>query len=370
MGSWGGEWRVAWRRWRNRTIGSAAFQRHAAANPLLRPVVRRHASALFDLGAGFIYAQTALALVESGLLAALAGRELGVEEAASLADLSPASTRTLLRAAAALKLVEPVGGNRWALAVRGAALAGNPGALAMFAHHRLLYADLADPLKMLREGGGRLAGLWSYTAEADPKDVAAYSQLMASSQPMVAEQALAAYNFGVHRRMLDIGGGQGAFARHINAAAPALDITIFDLPAVLGSAGEGPAGAPHQFADRIAFHAGDFRSEPLPGGFDLITLVRVLHDHDDPVAARLLAAIHAVLPPQGRLLIIEPMAGTPGAERAGDAYFGMYLAAMGSGRSRRPDEIKTMLRETGFSRAKLLFTPVPLIARALIAHRD
>ena len=182
---------------------------------------------------------------------------------------------------------------------------------------------------------------------------------------MVAEQALASYDFSRHRRMLDIGGGEGAFAARIAAAEPALDVALFDLPAVAELArSRGLA------AERVTIHAGNFREDPLPPGYDLITLVRVLHDHDDAIAAALLAATRDCLPPRGRLLIVEPMSGTPGAERAGDAYFGMYLAAMGSGRPRSPAEIQAILRKAGFARSRLLSTPIPLVARALIATRD
>ena len=63
--------------------------------------------------------------------------------------------------------------------------------------------------------------------------------------------------------------------------------------------------------------------------------MRVVHDHDDGAALHLMRAVHAALPRGGRLLLAEPMAGTPGAERMGDAYFGFYLLAMGSaGRGR------------------------------------
>ena len=48
----------------------------------------------------------------------------------------------------------------------------------------------------------------------------------------------------------------------------------------------------------------------------------------------LLRAVHAALEPGGTVLIAEPMAGTPGAEPMGDAYFGLYLLAMGHGRVR------------------------------------
>ena len=40
---------------------------------------------------------------------------------------------------------------------------------------------------------------------------------------------------------------------------------------------------------------GDFSTDELPKGDDLISRVRVLHDHDDDLAMRLLAAIWAAL---------------------------------------------------------------------------
>ena len=68
-------------------------------------------------------------------------------------------------------------------------------------------------------------------------------------------------------------------------------------------------------------------------------------------------------------MIAEPMAQTPGAEPAGDAYFGLYLLAMGSGRPRSPREIAAMLRSAGFARSKLLRTALPLTAQVIIADR-
>ena len=46
----------------------------------------------------------------------------------------------------------------------------------------------------------------------------------------------------------------------------------------------------------------------------------------------ILAAIRDALPPRGVVIIAEPMAGAPGAEPMGEAYFGFYLLAMGGGR--------------------------------------
>ncbi|NCX89130.1 MAG: methyltransferase, partial [Betaproteobacteria bacterium] len=73
--------------------------------------------------------------------------------------------------------------------------------------------------------------------------------------------------------------------------------------------------------------------------------------------------------PGAKLLLAEPMAQTRGAMPVADAYFAMYLWAMGSGRSRRPDELLAMLREAGFARARVLRQVMPLQVRVLLAER-
>jgi demethylspheroidene O-methyltransferase len=117
----------------------------------------------------------------------------------------------------------------------------------------------------------------------------------------------------------------------------------------------------------IVAHGGSFRDDPLPGGADLVTLVRILHDHDDDVVLALLKAIRAALPPGGTLLIAEPMAGTPGAQAMGDAYFGLYLWAMGSGRPRTAAAYAAMLTAAGFRHVRERPTGLPMVTRLLVA---
>ncbi len=294
-------------------------------------------------------------------------RETG--DLAALTGLPVESAERLLRAAAALDLVEPIG-SAWTLGEAGAALRGNPGIEEMVAHHHLLYADLADPVALLRRGGGggALSRHWRYAESAGTGEtaaVAAYSALMAASQPLVAAQALDSYDFRRHRRLLDVGGGEGAFLQSAAARAPQLELGLFDLPAV----GERARVRFDSSGLNVEIHGGDFLADALPTGYDLISLIRVLHDHDDAPALALLRNIHAALPPGGTLFIAEPMARTPGAAPAGDAYFGFYLLAMGSGRPRNPQEIREMLRTAGFSRCQLLRTALPMGLRAIAAIR-
>jgi demethylspheroidene O-methyltransferase len=61
------------------------------------------------------------------------------------------------------------------------------------------------------------------------------------------------------------------------------------------------------------------------------------------------------------------MSDTPGARPIGEAYFGFYLLAMGSGRPRTPAELTQMLRDAGFARASLVSTRRPLLTRLIVA---
>jgi demethylspheroidene O-methyltransferase len=53
----------------------------------------------------------------------------------------------------------------------------------------------------------------------------------------------------------------------------------------------------------------------------------------------------------------------------GDAYFGVYLWAMGSGRPRTAAELTDMLRAAGFRRIRRRPTRIPLQTSVLVAER-
>jgi demethylspheroidene O-methyltransferase len=336
-------------------------------------VARHRARALFDLCAGFVYAQVLLACVRLRLFEIL--QEGPQTEAALSARLAlpPDSTRRLLEAATSLRLVERRGRERFGLGPLGAAMLGNPGIAAMVEHHAMLYADLGDPIALLRAGGRQATELgryWPYAGAEDPatlppERVAAYTALMAASQPLVASEILDAYPLHRHRCLLDVGGGDGSFLVAAAARTPGLRLVLFDLPAVAEQARA--RFAAHGLAHRATAIGGDFRIDPLPQGADIVSLVRVVHDHDDAVALAILRAVRAALPPDGTLLLAEPMAGTRGAEPVG-AYFGFYLLAMGSGRPRTPAELNDLLRAAGSGQVRPLRTSTPMLTGLIVAR--
>ncbi|MCX7214764.1 MAG: methyltransferase [Burkholderiales bacterium] len=367
---------------RDRLYASAAFHRAASSFPLTRPFARRRTREVFDLVAGFVYSQVLSACVKLDLFRKLSQGPMTLTQLALHCQMSNEATDRLLAAAISLRLIESRGTDergqpRYGLGVLGAPLVENEGVLAMIRHHDTLYSDLADPVALLRGQGPApaLSGFYPYTADdapahagdLAPDHVGNYSQLMAASQPLVAAEILDAYSFDRHHRLLDVGGGEGRFLCSVGARAPHLQLTLFDLPAVAERAKSRFATA--GLAQRANAIGGNFLSDPLPTGFDIVSLVRVIHDHDEQRALTILRAIYAALPPGGTLLLAEPMAGTPGAEAMGDAYFGFYLLAMGRGRARTAAQLSALLTQAGFSAIRAVPTRIPLQVRMLVATR-
>ena len=351
--TWATGWLSRWRNWRNARISDPHFQQAAMEFFPSRPFARGRAEALYDLVAGFVYSQTLLACVELDVFEALAEGPLEAHDLAARIGLDASATARLAQAAASLDLLE-VTGDGYGLGPLGAAVRGAPGVAEMIRHHRVLYRDLSDPVALLSgQANTELSRFWAYvggaqTLDLDEATAKTYSDLMAASQAMVAEETLATVPLTKVERMLDVGGGDGAFAEAALRAAPDLQACVFDLPAVADRARGRFERA--GLAGRGSAIGGNFLEGSLPGGFDAISLVRVLYDHDDPVVRELLRRAHAALPPGGMLLVSEPMSGGKKPLRAGDAYFGFYTAAMGTGQPRSRSRHAEMLRDAGFVR--------------------
>ena len=379
--------RPAWRDrldgWMDKKLTDPGFSRWAANNVMTRWITRRRARQVFDVMAGFVYSQVLLACVRLRIFEIVKESPRTLEELALKCQVPTAALQRLVNSAVALKLLELRGRGRYGLGPLGAPVAGHPGIRAMVEHHAVLYHDMQDPVALLRDqvSDAQMAAYWPYSAieagvdlQAAPArtwqedKVARYSQLMSASQPFVVDEVLATYDFGRHRCSLDVGGGQGTFVGRLATAFPHLKLKLFDLPQVaqLAQASFVSRG----FADRATAFGGDFLRDALPLGADLVTLVRVAHDHPDEHVNTILRAIYTALPADGTLLLAEPMAQNPNESPLADAYFHFYLLAMGAGRLRTTGELRAMMIAAGFSRVELLRNPMPMQTRILVAHKS
>jgi demethylspheroidene O-methyltransferase len=352
-----------WRRWRNRLTADPRFIAFAQSFPLTRPIARKRSRQLFDLVAGFSYSQVLYSCVQLNLFERIGQSGQSITALSKIINWEESKTLRLIKAAAALDLLE-LHGDKVTLGIHGAALLGQPWIMRFIAHHNLFYEDLIDPIGLLsgEKQPQHLKSFWDYTN--DPKTKADYTALMATSQAAVAAEILQAYDFSKHETVLDLGGGDGSFLRALDAKHPNLKRQLFDLPGVIDIAKTHPGNA------NTKTHSGHFANDTLPVGADVITLIRVAHDHDDDVVRLAFRNIYQSLrngPARPSAFILaEQMSGNRETAPVTDAYFNLYFAAMGQGRTRTPAELIEMATEAGFSRHRQLPTRNPLITSILI----
>ena len=379
--------RPAWRdrldAWMDSKLTDPSFSRWAASNIFTRWITQKRAQQVFDVMAGFVYSQVLLACVRLRILELVNESPRTLDELALICKVPASALQRLINSAVALRLLALRGQGRYGLGALGAPVAAHPGIRAMIEHHAVLYHDMQDPVALLRDqlGEGQMAAYWPYAADGTTKATSAdsprqwhaekvsrYSQLMSASQPFVVDEVLASYDFAQHRCVLDVGGGQGTFVGRMARHCPQLKLQLFDLPQVAELAREN--FKKNAINDRAMAFGGDFLTGSLPTGADLVTLVRVAHDHPDAHVKAILRAIYQALPEGGTLLLAEPMAQPANQPPLGDAYFHFYLLAMGAGRLRTAGELGDMMIEAGFSKIETLRNPMPLQTQILVGRKS
>ena len=382
----GGHRRPAWRdrldAWMDSKLTDPSFSRWAAGNIFTRWITQRRAKQVFDVMAGFVYSQVLLACVRLRILELVNDSPRTLDELAQICQVPASGLQRLINSAVALRLLSLRGQGRYGLGALGAPVAGHAGIRAMIEHHAVLYHDMQDPVALLRDqmSDGQMMAYWPYvetegaggSTHSEPRaweqeKVSRYSQLMSASQPFVVDEVLASYSFAKHTCVLDVGGGQGTFVSRLAGHATHLKLKLFDLPQVAELAREN--FNKKSLANRIEAFGGDFLKDALPSGADLVTLVRVAHDHPDAHVDTILRAIFTALPAGGTLLLTEPMAQASNQAPLGDAYFHFYLLAMGSGRLRTARELSEMILRAGFHSVELLTNAMPLQTQILVAKK-
>ncbi|WP_433529979.1 methyltransferase [Micromonospora sp. CA-263727] len=204
---------------------------------------------------------------------------------------------------------------------------------------------------------------------ADPVMLALFWEAMYSTSSFTARALGEAYDFGAHRRLLDVGGGAGAFPIELCRLYPELRATVFDLPHVATKAEEKIAAV--GLTDRIATASGNFLTDPaLPAGHDVILLSMILHDWDETQNRAILARCHAALPSGGAIVISELLLNDERTGPPAAALMGMnMLLETEGGKNYSAAEYATWLADTGFTDVRAITFDAPGANGAVLARR-
>ena len=167
-------------------------------------------------------------------------------------------------------------------------------------------------------------------------------------------------------RMLDVGGGSGAYAIAFAQANPELRAEVFDQPAVLAIA-QGhirEAG----LEERIATRVGDLRTDEFGGGYDLVLISAICHMLGVEENRDLLARAFRALAPGGRVVIQDFLLRADKTGPRPGALFSLnMLVNTEGGASYSENEFTAWLREAGFGEVRRV--PLAGPAGVLVARR-
>ncbi len=169
-------------------------------------------------------------------------------------------------------------------------------------------------------------------------------------------------------RVLDVGGGHGAYSLALAQLYPGLEAVIFELPAAAEIAREIIAGS--EVKNRVTVQTGDFKLDSLGSGFDLALLFGVLVSETQDSAIALLTEVYRALNP-GALTVIR--GNYLNEDRAGplDAtLFDLHmLLSNNRGGSHTLARVKSWLVKAGFEQPETLNLPAPDQFSLLVARK-
>ncbi|MEQ8233102.1 MAG: methyltransferase [Gammaproteobacteria bacterium] len=150
------------------------------------------------------------------------------------------------------------------------------------------------------------------------------------------------------RRLLDLGGGSGAYSINAVERYPGLRAVVLDLPPVIEVTRDYLAR--HGVSDRVDTLAGDFTVTPLPRDCDCAVMASNLPIYDAATIAQVIERVHEALLPGGEFHLVGEMLAPDRKGPLDAAMWGMYEAVCGSaGRAHSVSECRDYFAAAGFT---------------------
>jgi len=180
------------------------------------------------------------------------------------------------------------------------------------------------------------------------RDYEVFIRAMHNNALLRAKDVVGTLDLAGVTRALDLGGGPGTYSMEL--AREKISVTLFDMPEAIEIARQLIAGSK---LTNIYPLAGDFHTDDIGKGYDLVFISQILHSLSADDSRALLKKAFAALNHGGRVAIHEFTLEEDRARPAPGALFSVnMLVNTMSGRCYTPREMKAWLTKTGFRKIK------------------
>jgi len=300
---------------------------------------------IMRIAMGFMAAKHLFVASEIGVFEDLASGPATLDELAAKSEIPRRTLGISADAMVSLGLLEREGDRYRNSGVAAAFLAGTPGSglrPAIRLLDRICYPTWMKLEDAVRRGEGE-RHFGRFTEEEQQLFSAGVEAITAGMAASLAEN----YDFGRHRRVLDVGGGTGSFLIAALRCYPTLQATLFELPGACAVARR--RLATEREGTRVAVVEGDFFKDPLPDGHDAIIVANTAHVLSVANNMGLLKNIRSHAAVGARLLLVDWwMDATRTQPPAAAIMSGEFLLMSGEGQTYSEDEADGWLTETGW----------------------
>lgn len=295
---------------------------------------------------GFQESRILLTALELDLFTAVSGGADAYAVARSLRT-DPRATEALLNALAAMEILRKEEGrfHNGPVAARFLAAGGADDSRAALLHTANLWGRWSTLTECVRRG---TSVTFEEMAARGPDWTETFIAAMHKNATFRAPMVANAIGLEGVRRVLDVGGGSGAYAIAFARARPGLTADILDLPTVV------PIARGHieqaGLSDRVTARAGDLRADPFGSGYDLLLFSAICHMNAPDENRVMLRKAFGALAPSGRVVIHDFILNRDktGPRTAALFAINMLVGTPGGG-SYSGAEYSEWLRDAGFA---------------------
>jgi len=283
---------------------------------------------LQEMVQGFWHSGALMAAVELGLFTAVSKGAGSFAEAAAALDITETNAERLMTACVALKLLELGDDGRMTNApdVERFLVEGSPryaGPWMLFTKPRWDdWGKLSEKLKS--KTVDRLGKYGEFTVErAREYHKATYSIGMGAGRRFARQVDMSG-----RKRLMDLGGGSGAYSIVATGAYEGLKAVVLDLPAVVVVARE--VIAENGASERVAAEACDFTADPFPTDCDVAVMASNLPIYSREIIADVVKKTFDALLPGGEMHLIGETLDDDRRGPVGPALWGLSEAISGT----------------------------------------
>jgi hypothetical protein len=227
------------------------------------------------------------------------------------------------------------------------------GAIMAGEEHYRAWGELLFCVRTGQTGFDKIYGrpIFDYLAD-NPEAAWIFDKAMVAVHGTETAAMLDAYDFSAFGVLVDVGGGNGSLLTQVLQKNPKLQGVLYDLPHVVQRAHAGLEAA--ALTGRCQTIGGSFFVAVPPGG-DAYLLRHIIHDWDDAKALTILRNIRKVIPPTGRLLVVESVI-PPGNDPGFAKLLDLTMLVIPGGMERTEIEYRALYEKAGFRLQRIVPT--------------